>query len=300
MTVLVTGATGTNGLEVVRQTLARGARVRALVRDKAAAARVLPSEVELFEGDLAQRTSVRAALQGVERVFPLAPVHEHMEDFERSMIEEARDARVVHVVQFSAIGAHPGSKTFFGRVHGRAEAALVASAIPYTILQPSFFMQNSLWSAETIKRDGAIYNAMGDGAAGHVDAQDTASVAAAALTEPVDRHAGEIYLVTGPERLTFGDIAERFSRVVGRSVRHVDVPVAAYKDTMMREAGMPEWQGAGHRGAGAPVSRRRLLGRDGHRGAHREETADDVRGLHPLPCGCLHSLTVARLRPPAP
>jgi uncharacterized protein YbjT (DUF2867 family) len=106
-------------------------------------------------------------------------------------------------------------------------------------------MQNSLWSADSIKRDGAIYNATGSGSAGHVDAQDTGSVAAAALTEPIDRHAGEIYLVTGPERLTFADIAERFSRVLGRSVRHVDVPVAAYKDTMIREAGMPEWQAQG-------------------------------------------------------
>src|SRR4029453_12560529 len=245
MTGRGTGATGTNGLEVVRQTLARGARVRAFVRERAAAAGVLPPEGELFEGDLAQRTAVRAAMRDIERLFLLTPIHEHMEDFERSVIEEARDARIAHVVKFSAIGAHPGSKTFFGRVHGRAEAALVASGIPYTILQPSFFMQNSLWSADTIKRDGAIYNATGTGAAGHVDAQDTASVAAAALTEPIEHHAGEIYLVTGPERLTFADIAERFTRVLGRSVRHVPVPAAAYKDTMIRHAGMPEWQGQG-------------------------------------------------------
>src|SRR5262249_35067813 len=242
MTVLVTGATGTNGLEVVKQTLARGARVRAFVRDKTAAAAVLPPEVELFEGDFAQRTAARAAMRAIERVFLLAAVHEHMEDFERAFIEEARDARIAHVVLFSAIGAHPGSTTFFGRVHGRAECALVESGIPYTILQPSFFMQNSLWSADTIKREGAIYNATGTGAAGHVDAQDIASVAAAALTEPVERHAGEIYLVTGRERLTFADIAGRFSRVLGRSVRHVSVPDDAYKETMMRQAGMPEWQ----------------------------------------------------------
>ena len=242
MTVLVTGATGTNGLEVVKQTLARGARVRAFVRDKRSAAAVLPPEVELFEGDFAQRTAARAAMRGVERVFLLAAVHEHMEDYERAFIEDARDARIAHVVQFSAIGAHPGSKMFFGRVHGRAECALVESGIPYTILQPSFFMQNSLWSAETIKREDTIYNATGTGAAGHVDAQDTASVAVAALTEPVERHAGEIYLVTGPERLTFADIVERFSRVLGRSVRHVSVPDEAYKETMMRQGSMPEWQ----------------------------------------------------------
>src|SRR5262245_48772106 len=120
MTVLVTGATGTNGLEVVKQTLARGARVRAFVRKKAGASGVLPPEVERFEGDLADRTAMRAAMRGIERVFMLTPVHEHMEDIERGVIDEARDARIAHLVKFSAIGAHPGSKTFLGRVHGRA------------------------------------------------------------------------------------------------------------------------------------------------------------------------------------
>src|SRR5262249_49476159 len=116
-------------------------------------------------------------------------------------------------------------------------------------------LQRSLWSGETIKRAHAIYNATGPGAARPGDAPDTASVAAAALTESVDRHAGEIYLVTGPERLTFADIAERFSRVLRRSVRHVSVPDEAYKDTMMRQGGMPEWQAQGGRdlaGRGRP------------------------------------------------
>ena len=72
MTVLITGATGTNGLEVVRQTLGRGGRVRAFVRDSASARAVLPPEVEGFEGDFAQRASALRAVQGVERVFLLA------------------------------------------------------------------------------------------------------------------------------------------------------------------------------------------------------------------------------------
>src|SRR5262245_64045140 len=107
MTVLVTGATGTNGLEVVKQTLACGGRVRALVRDAAAARAVLPPEVEPFEGDFSRRESALRAMQGVERVFLLAAVHERMEEFECGFIDAAREARVAHVVKFSAIGAHP-------------------------------------------------------------------------------------------------------------------------------------------------------------------------------------------------
>jgi len=103
-------------------------------------------------------------------------------------------------------------------------------------------MQNTLWAADSIRREGAIYNATGAGSSAHVDARDIAAVAAAALTEPIERHAGEIYLITGPERLTWAEIAERFSRVLGRPVRHVNVPDDAYRDSMTRQGGMPPWQ----------------------------------------------------------
>jgi uncharacterized protein YbjT (DUF2867 family) len=242
MTVLVTGATGTNGLEVVRQTLGRGGRVRAFVRDGQSARAVLPPEVEIFEGDFAQRASALRAMQGVERLFLLSPVHERMSEFELGFIDAAREARVAQVVQFSAVGANPASKAFFPRAHGRAEVALADSGLAYTILQPTFFMQNTLWSADSIKREGTIYNATGAGESAHVDARDIAAVAAAALTEPIERHAGEIYLITGPERLTWAEIAERFSRVLGRPVRHVNVPDDAYRDSMIRQGGMPSWQ----------------------------------------------------------
>jgi NAD(P)H dehydrogenase (quinone) len=65
------------------------------------------------------------------------------------------------------------------------------------------------------------------------------------LTEPIEQHAGEIYLIKGPERLTFAEIAERFSRVLGREVRHVSVPDGAYKETMMHQGDMPGWQAQG-------------------------------------------------------
>jgi len=95
---LITGATGTNGIEVVKQVVGKGGRVRALVRDGRAAAKILPPEVELFEGDFTNRLSVAAALKGMVRVFVLAAVHERMGEFEEQFIEVAREARVAHVV----------------------------------------------------------------------------------------------------------------------------------------------------------------------------------------------------------
>jgi uncharacterized protein YbjT (DUF2867 family) len=241
MTILVTGATGTNGLQVVKKSLEKGARVRAFVRERDSARKLLPAEVEIFEGDLARKDSVRTSMKEVERVFLLAAVHERMGELEEGLIEVAREAEVRHIVKFSAIGAHPGSKAFFARVHGRAEVALIESGLAYTILQPSFFMQNLFWSADAIKRDGLISNAAGGGEAAHVDAADIAAVAAAALTEPIDQHAGEIYLVTGPERLSYEAIASKFSDVLGRPIGHRSLSDAVYKESMIK-AGMPDWQ----------------------------------------------------------
>ena len=211
------------------------------MREGDSARKLLPAEVEIFEGDFARPDSARAAMKGIERLFLLAPVHERMGEFEEGFVEAARGAGVRHIVQFSAIGAHPGSKAFFARVHGRAEVAVVELGLAYTILQPSFFMQNLFWSADAIKRDGVISNAAGGGEAAHVDAADIAAVAAAALTEPIDQHTGEIYLITGPERLSYEAIASKFSDVLGRPIRHRSLSDAVYKESMIK-AGMPDWQ----------------------------------------------------------
>src|SRR5262249_760118 len=147
-----------------------------------------------------------------------------------------------HVVQLSAIAAHPGSSGFFSRVHGRAEQALIDSGVAYTILEPSFFQQNLLWSAAAIRAQGGFTNAAGDGAAGHVAAQDVAAVAAVALTAPIERHAGEIYVVTGPERLRYAEIAERIAAVLGRPVAHRALSPEAQCQAMVQQGGLPPWQ----------------------------------------------------------
>jgi len=241
MAVLITVATGTNGPEIVKQSLARGIQVRALVRNEAKARSVLPPETELINGDYTDPVAARTAMKGIERVLILTAVHEHMANHEETLISAACEAHVSHVVLFSAIGAHPGSRSFFARAHGRAEGALVRSGLAFSILQPSFFMQNLFWAAPTIIDQAAIYNADGNGAASHVDASDIAAVAAAVLSEPIQDHAGEIYVITGPERLTYTDIAAKASTVFGRTVKYVPLSGDAYKQTMIQQSGMPEW-----------------------------------------------------------
>jgi uncharacterized protein YbjT (DUF2867 family) len=237
--ILITGATGTVGAEVVKQLVADAQPVRALVRDPQRAARALPGEVELFRGDLLDADSMAEALQGVERMFLLSPPSERMLELETSAIAAARAARVAHLVKLSVINADPAARSFFEREHGKAEEAVRASGLTFTFLRPNFFMQNALRLAGTIKSQGAIYQPAADAAASYIDTRDIAAVAAKGLT--TRGHEGRIYTLTGPEALTQAQLAEILSRAVGKPIRYVDVPRDAGKQAML-DVGVPQWQ----------------------------------------------------------
>jgi uncharacterized protein YbjT (DUF2867 family) len=234
--ILVTGATGTTGRYVVHELLAAGARVRALVRK---ADRVsLPDGAETATGDLADPGSLAAALEGVEKVYLLAPFEPRLVELEWNVLDAARRAGVRYVVKHSGLGASPDSSIAIGRWHGEAQRQLERSGLAFTHLQPHSFMQNLLGSANTIATEGTLYAPMGDTRVSLVDAWDIAAVAARVLLEP--GHAGRTYVITGPEALTYGEMAVKLSVATGRPVRYVDVTPTQAKHGMMA-TGMPEW-----------------------------------------------------------
>jgi uncharacterized protein YbjT (DUF2867 family) len=102
-------------------------------------------------------------------------------------------------------------------------------------------MQNLLWSADAIKKRGEFYSTLGAAPASHVDARDIAGVIARTLSEPIDRHAGRIHLVMGPAALTYAQVAETLSRVLGRSVRYVDLTDEQLK-TGLKASGQSDLQ----------------------------------------------------------
>lgn len=236
MPILITGATGNNGRDIVRELRAMGAGVRAMVRDPAKGAAL---GVDLVRGGFDDPASLEAAMRGCERVLILVPVDERMAQFADSAIAAARRAGVGHIVYFSAVGASPRGASFFTRSHGAAEEALKQSGAAYTILRPNFFMQNLFASAPTIKSQGAIYNVMGDGKAAHVDTRDIAAVAARVLAEGT--HRGRTLGITGPDAVSFDQVAATAARVLGRPVKYVNVPREAFISTLI-SAGVPAWQ----------------------------------------------------------
>jgi len=220
--ILVTGATGTNGRLVVDALRHAGAEVRAMVQGQAKPAGLADAGAEIVRADFDKPATLTTALAGVKRALLLSAVDERLVEREARFVEAARKAGVRHLVKFSVIGAHPSASFTFGRQHGQAEHIVMDSGLTFTLVQPNFFMQNLLWSVDRIKTRGELSSTLETGRASHVDARDIASVIAATLTQPIDRHAGSVHLVTGPAALTFAEIAETFSRVLERSVRYVN------------------------------------------------------------------------------
>jgi len=236
--ILITGATGNNGRELVRQLTAMGQRVRAFVRNPAEAAHLEGPDIELAVGDFDQPETLDAALQGVEKAFLLTPVAERSVHWQTAFVETARRAGVKHVVKFSGMGADSRTAPELLRLHGETDDKLRDSGVPFTILRPNSFHQNIRSSVDTIRAQGLFYLPLKNAAQSTVDIRDIGAVAAKVFTS--SGHEGKTYVITGPEALTFHQVAEKLSSVLARKIQYVDVPLSAAADGM-RKSGMTEW-----------------------------------------------------------
>ncbi len=219
--ILVTGATGTVGVELVKALTSRGERVRVMVRDSEKAASMLGHAVEIVQGDFGNPQTFDAALRDVDKVFLLSPPSPQTGEQHGKFVESAKQAGVQHIVRLSVLPADPDSPIAIGRWHGEADQHVIDSGIAYTLLRPAYFMQNQLMSAGTIASQGAIYGMLGDGKVGHIDTRDVAEVAAAVLTG--EGHEGKVYPLTGPESLSMTEVAARLSAALGKEVKYVNV-----------------------------------------------------------------------------
>lgn len=232
--ILVTGATGTVGSEVVAQLLAAGQPVRVLTRNPEKAAKYA-ANVEIAQGDMESPETLTAAFTGVDRAFLLA-TGPALARLEGNAIEAAKAASVKHIVKLSAAGAEIDPGIALGRWHRESEEHLEASGLAWTILRPGAFASNTLSWAPSIKAQGMVFHVMGNGATTPIDPHDIAAVAVAALTMP--GHEGKIHDLTGPEALTNAALVEKIGRALGKPLQCIDAPEAAARSGMLAE-GMP-------------------------------------------------------------
>jgi uncharacterized protein YbjT (DUF2867 family) len=238
MMILITGATGRVGGATLRQLSKKGLAVRALVRNAAKAALVAGPGVETAIGDLAQPRSLEAALDGVTAALLVSPLDPYQVELQGNFIDAASRAGPVHVVKISGLGTALDSPVHSGRWHAQTEKYLADSGLPFTHLRPPFFMQNILRFAPTVRANGEFAGSLNQGKVAMIDVDDIAAVAVAALT--TSAHAGKAYVLTGPEALSYADVAVRLSRVLGRTVTYQDMPLEAMRERLLA-SGMPEW-----------------------------------------------------------
>ena len=236
--ILVTGATGHIGSELVRLLADQGAPARALVHSPDKAAQLQRLGLETALGDYEQPDTLDVAMKGCDHLFLLAPPTPRQPQQEQNVIDAARRAGVEHVVKQSVPWASPDAPLVFCRWHGQIEEDLAQSGLAYTLLRPSSFMQNFLMSAQQVADQGILYGMFGEGRVAFVDTRDIAAVAAELLTNP--GHPGASYPLTGPEALSAAEVAERLSAATGRQVRSVDLGPDGYRQALAG-AGMPGW-----------------------------------------------------------
>jgi uncharacterized protein YbjT (DUF2867 family) len=236
MRALVTGATGNVGAHVVRELRGRGVEPRAFVRDREKAARMLGEDVAVAVGSFADRSSLERALEGVEGLFLACANVPDQVAYECAAIDAAHAAGVRRIVKLSGPRAAVDAWVLFERWHGEIERHLFASGVPWVVLRPSAYMTNLLASSDTVRHTGRLFAPAGAARITYVDPRDVAAVAAATLAVP--GHESSTYTLTGPEAITYEQIAHELSAAAGRTIEYVDIPYEAAREAL-REAGLP-------------------------------------------------------------
>ncbi|HTV53316.1 MAG TPA: NAD(P)H-binding protein [Terriglobia bacterium] len=234
MTYLVTGTTGTVGSLVVEGLLARNANVRAFVRDGRKALSRFGARVEVFTGDLADAASLRPGLVGADAVFLLNSGPD-LAARDEAAAKAAWESGAVHVVKLSSYDACEGVGT--GKWHARGEAAIRASGVPFTFVQPSGFMSNALFWARSVQAEGVVRACTGDGAIPFIHPRDVADVATEALTSVKFR--GESLAITGPDALSYAEMALKIAAAIGKTIRFESISEDEVRRRMMESGDGP-------------------------------------------------------------
>jgi (4-alkanoyl-5-oxo-2,5-dihydrofuran-3-yl)methyl phosphate reductase len=226
--ILVTGATGNIGKELVPILYETGQSIRVLVRDEMKVAHLDPS-IERVVADLNDPKTLLPAMNGVERIFLVT--YEMQQD--SNVIETAKRAGVRQIVKLSTLEA-TAHKIEVGKWHYEREELIRASGLDWTFLRPGMFMSNTVeWWAESIKGQGSVFFPGGKkGRVAPIDPRDIASVAACALT--LSGHNGKVYELTGPELFTTGEMVQVISNVLGKPIQYRDIPPIAAKLFMLK------------------------------------------------------------------
>jgi uncharacterized protein YbjT (DUF2867 family) len=233
--ILVTGATGNVGSEATRLLAARQHPTRILVRDHSPASPGAGDGVtEIAIGDFDHPDTLDAAMQGIDTVLLVSPA---VPAQEIAVVDSAVRHGAAHIVK---ITSKASADSLVDRRRGQAEieAHLQTCGLPYTLLRSNAYMQNLLALAPMIKQTQGFVMSAGDGQVGMIDARDVAAAAAAIVAAPAP-HALKTYWLTGPDLITYTDVAQELTDALGHPVEYRRNSPDEHREAMIR-AGLPE------------------------------------------------------------
>jgi uncharacterized protein YbjT (DUF2867 family) len=249
-TILVTGATGTVGSEVVKQLVSSSSSsdnkiiIRAAIhsQNKIDNFKEYNKTLQIVNMDYNKSETIADALNHVDKLFLLTLPSPNMTVYSNLVKEIRKYGGINHVVKLSSMAAEEtGLGTMIGRIHTEEEKIIEESGIPFTFLRPPAFMQNFITQFDyTIRTQDAFYVPAGDAKMSFIDARDVAAVSVRALTSDNQQHIGKTYAITGQEAISYGQAAEILSKEVGRRISYVDIPEEDARKGM-EENGMDDW-----------------------------------------------------------
>ncbi|MEU7833951.1 NAD(P)H-binding protein [Nonomuraea sp. NPDC049129] len=289
--VLVAGVGGV-GRTVLERLRAQDVPVRAMVRrddERAAELRALGAEVVV--GDLTRPETVAAALESAGRMYfgmPVSPDHLLAATVVATVAREYGDLTgLVDMSQMtvSQMTAISTAQSHQQRLHWLAEQVLNWSGLPVVHIRPTAFLDNPLFTtlaARSIRERGTIELPFGTGRTSPIAVADVARVVATVLRDPAP-HVGHVYELTGPRTVDMTEMAEEFSRALGRPVAYVDVPLERWWAEVLAKAGLPPHT-AQHIATMARL----------HRENRYDRASDDVERLTGVPAETIEAFVAAR------
>ena len=241
MNILVLGASGNTGSEVVRQLQALKVPSKVLLRDTRKAAGLGLAANDAVPGDFSDKDSLIHAFRGIDKLYVAMPAHPDNLLWMENVIEAAQVNQVKHIVKLSGFGAHANAGSEIIRTHAQTDDLLKGSGIDYTLLQPNSFFQNLYGSLPTINDHARFYLPMRAARQSIVDIRDVAAVAVAALT--AKGHENKTYRLSGPGALSFDEQARIISRARGKAIEYVAVSRET-AEASLKAVGMSQWLAA--------------------------------------------------------
>lgn len=238
MEILVLGATGNTGSEVVKQLKEAGADFGIMARSADAANKLglNPNQVRVSNYDDVE--AMTKALEGVKKIYVAMPVHPSNQQWIENTVAAAKTAGVELIVKLSGMGAKADAGSEIIRTHVLTDDIVKESGIAYTIVQPNSFFQNLYGSLPTINAMGQFFLPLAQAKQSVIDIRDVAAVIVTALTQ--SGHENQTYLISGPEALTFAEQAAILTEVSGKQIDYIAVPQEA-AESAMKEAGLDNW-----------------------------------------------------------